>query len=88
MSKHKKVVKQHEVAAKMLKEARDRMEQFCINDFTPMRGFNEQARYEAWVAKVKAMSDRELAVEFNKRDGDHVLQHGCAPEFKDSEETP
>ena len=34
MSKHKKVVKQHEVAAKMLKEARDRMEQFCINDFT------------------------------------------------------
>jgi hypothetical protein len=88
MSKHKKIEKAKADKAAQLKAERDRMEQFCINDFGPMKGFKQLEKYEAWVAKIKAMTLPELVKEFNKRDGDHVLQHGCPPEVIDGEQIP
>ena len=80
MSRCKKTEKLKVVKAKMLAAERDRMERLCIITFMPMRGYNERKRLDEWSEKVHAMTDAELVKEFNKRDGDHILERGCAPE--------
>jgi len=88
MSKLKKVEQAKTKKAQVEAAERIRMEQFVIYDYTPLHSYNELEKYEAWVAKVKAMTTAELVKEFNKRDGDHVLKFGCKPEDMEAESLP
>jgi hypothetical protein len=65
-------------------EARKEMESFCSRDF---RGKDapqvpwDKTKQALFDARLAAMSLQELTQEYNRRDGDHVLEHGCPPEI-------
>ena len=83
MNKHEREQKKRDDAVKARKEARADMIRFCSMDFRgkdhPAVPWNEtkQAKFDA---RLAAMSLTELTKEYNRRDGDHVRDHGCMPE--------
>ena len=86
MNKHERVRKaQHDAVAK-LNEERERMVRFCSLDFRAIGKPGSrwsQSRQAIFDERLEKMTLAELTAEYNRRDGDHVLEHGCTPEQRE-----
>ena len=86
MNKAKRLQKAAHDELVRLAKAREKMVRFCSMDFRAIGKPNShwnRSRQAIFDARLERMTLAELTVEYNRRDGDHVLDHGCTPEQLD-----
>jgi len=86
MNKAERIQKAKEDQEAFVKSERARMERFCSQDFRAIGKPGSRwavARQAAFDERLKNMTMAELTTEYNRRDGDHVKDHGCMPEDKE-----